>query len=194
MTSPVITPGCWCQGRAEVRPGSQLTAQGPCLDKSDKWSSRAGLRQSWDGTQGWSQPKAVPTDRRSATASLLGAWEPLLRPLLDCSVKDTTAPSLSWPWAPAAESTRGGDGLWANPVILKDPKPMLSAWVPWVSWWVGILSAPQEWDVNYRGCFLLFARKNMFLKVIVFLLTLGSTWDHFGMFSNRLHALLFIVL
>lgn len=46
MTGPVITPGCWCQGRAEVRPGSQLTAQGPCLDKSDKWSSRAGLRQS----------------------------------------------------------------------------------------------------------------------------------------------------
>lgn len=33
MTSPVITPGCWCQGRAEVRPGSQLTAQGPCLHK-----------------------------------------------------------------------------------------------------------------------------------------------------------------
>lgn len=38
---PVTAPGCWCQGKDEVRPGLQPRAQGPCLDKWDKWPSRA---------------------------------------------------------------------------------------------------------------------------------------------------------
>lgn len=59
--------GCWCQGGGEVRPGLQPTAQGPCLDKWDKWPSHAvtgpGLvsnESSWH--------------RQKTSQNLLAAW------------------------------------------------------------------------------------------------------------------------
>lgn len=119
----MTVPGCWCQGGGEVRPGLQPTAQGPSLDKWDKWLSQAVKGPGRVSNESsWHRQKTS----LSLPAGCLGAP---LTPLQDGFFKDTTAPSLAWQWASAAKSTRAKMFSWSFPNILRDRKPILLAWV-----------------------------------------------------------------
>lgn len=114
----MTAPGCWCPGR----PGFQPTAQGPSLDKWDKWPRQAGENPGLVSDESsWHRQKTS----LSLPAGCLGASTDSSARLFfqrkHCTI-------FTWQWASAAKSVRARMLSWSFPNILRDPKPILLTW------------------------------------------------------------------
>lgn len=121
--SPVTAPGCWCQGRGEVRPGLQPVSQGPCLDKRGKWPSHAvkgpGLISNESSSHRQKTSQSLPAGGLGASSDSSAR---LFFQRHHCTISKL-AMSLS------SQVHQRRDIFVAIPNILRDPKPILLAWV-----------------------------------------------------------------